>query len=188
MEHLVSRRACLLGAVVALNIDDVNSTVARLALIDALAGAAGIVLLAFAGLLLIRASLAPLTRIEDTAEAIAAGNLSERVDHPGTRTEVGRLANALNTMLGKIEAAYIARADGEARARDSEDRMRQFVADASHELRTPLAASAVTASSRPVQAIGMPLPGPAAVSIKAAKSGRCRMVPLPVSSSGSASR
>jgi two-component system OmpR family sensor kinase len=41
-------------------------------------------------------------------------------------------------MLGRIEAAYRAREEGEARARDSEDRMRRFVADASHELRTPL--------------------------------------------------
>ena len=41
-------------------------------------------------------------------------------------------------MLGRIEAAYQARADGEERALRSEDRMRQFVADASHELRTPL--------------------------------------------------
>ena len=48
------------------------------------------------------------------------------------------MAGALNTMLGRIEAAYRARAEGEARAVDSEDRMRRFVADASHELRTPL--------------------------------------------------
>jgi signal transduction histidine kinase len=41
-------------------------------------------------------------------------------------------------MLGRIEVAYRARAEGEARALRSEDRMRQFVADASHELRTPL--------------------------------------------------
>jgi two-component system OmpR family sensor kinase len=41
-------------------------------------------------------------------------------------------------MLARIEAAYRAREKGEARALDSEDRMRRFVADASHELRTPL--------------------------------------------------
>ena len=51
---------------------------------------------------------------------------------------MGRLAAALNAMLGRIEASYRAREDGEAKARDSEDRMRRFVADASHELRTPL--------------------------------------------------
>lgn len=124
--------------VVALNIDDANSTVNRLALIDTIAGAASIVMLAGVGQVLIRASLAPLTRIEGTAEAIAAGDLSQRIAHPGARTEVGRLAAALNMMLGRIETAYQARAAGETRAKDSEDRMRRFVADASHELRTPL--------------------------------------------------
>jgi two-component system OmpR family sensor kinase len=86
----------------------------------------------------VRASLAPLSRIEVTAAAIASGDLSQRIDHPSGGTEVGRLAGALDTMLGRIEVAYRARAEGEARALRSEDRMRQFVADASHELRTPL--------------------------------------------------
>ena len=99
---------------------------------------AAIVLLAGIGFPLIRASLAPLSRMEDTATAIAAGELSRRIPHPQERTEVGRLAAALNAMLGRIEASYRAREDGEAKARDSEDRMRRFVADASHELRTPL--------------------------------------------------
>jgi two-component system OmpR family sensor kinase len=73
------------------------------------------------------------------AAAIAGGDFSRRIDQPSRRTEVGRLAGVLNIMLGRIEAAYGARAAGEAQARRSEDRMRQFVADASHELRTPLA-------------------------------------------------
>ncbi len=124
--------------VAGISLDNVNSTVARLALIDTAAGAIGIALLAAVGLALVRASLAPLSRIEDTAEAIAGGDLSRRISHPSKRTEVGRLAVALNTMLGRIEAAYRAREAGEAHARDSEDRMRRFVADASHELRTPL--------------------------------------------------
>ena len=115
-----------------------SSTVGQLELADTVAGVAAIVLLAGIGLPLIRASLAPLSRIEDTAAAIAAGELSRRIPHPTERTEVGRLAAALNAMLGRIEASYRAREDGEAQARDSEDRMRRFVADASHELRTPL--------------------------------------------------
>ena len=112
--------------------------VGQLELADTVAGVAAIVLLAGIGLPLIRASLAPLSRMEDTASAIAAGELSRRIPHPQERTEVGRLATALNAMLGRIEASYRAREDGEAKARDSEDRMRRFVADASHELRTPL--------------------------------------------------
>jgi two-component system OmpR family sensor kinase len=51
---------------------------------------------------------------------------------------LGQLSSALNTMLGQIEAAFLARKASEARAVRSEERMRQFVADASHELRTPL--------------------------------------------------
>ena len=69
---------------------------------------------------------------------------SRAVTSPGAstirrgNTEVGRLAEALDVMLASIEAAYLARADGEARALRSQERMRRFIADASHELRTPL--------------------------------------------------
>jgi signal transduction histidine kinase len=125
-------------AIIAFSLDDLNNTVTRLEIADALAGAIAVAVLAGFGLPLVRASLAPLGRIEATAAAIASGDLSRRIDHPSSGTEVGRLADALDTMLGRIEAAYRARADGEARALRSEDRMRQFVADASHELRTPL--------------------------------------------------
>ena len=132
-------------AVIAISLDDVQSTVGQLEIAEAVAGAAAVALLAGIALPLIRASLSPLTKIEDTAAAIAAGDLSRRIIHPPENTEVGRLASALNAMLGRIESAYRAREDGEARALDSEaraldseDRMRRFVADASHELRTPL--------------------------------------------------
>ncbi len=124
--------------VAAFGLDDVQSTVSQLEIADTVAGVAAIVLLAGIGFPLIRASLAPLSRIEDTASAIAAGELSRRIPHPPERTEVGRLASALNARLGRIEASYRAREDGEAKARDSADRMRRFIADASHELRTPL--------------------------------------------------
>ena len=126
--------------VVATSLGDLNSTVIRLEVADAAAGAIAIALLAGIGLPLVRISLSPLARIESTAAAIAAGDLSRRIDHPPPGTEVGRLAKALNAMLGRIEAAYRAREEGEAHARDSEERMRRFVADASHELRTPLTA------------------------------------------------
>jgi two-component system, OmpR family, sensor kinase len=125
-------------AVIAFSLDNLDSTVTRLEVADAVAGVVAIVLLAGIGLPLMRISLAPLAKIGDTAAAIAAGDLSRRIDHPPHSTEVGRLADALNTMLARIEAAYRAREQGEARALDSEDRMRRFVADASHELRTPL--------------------------------------------------
>ena len=72
-------------------------------------------------------------RIEENAAAIAAGDLSRRVEPDDETTEVGRLGHALNAMLGQIEGAFAERAA-------SEERLRRFVADASHELRTPLAA------------------------------------------------
>ena len=125
-------------AVIAFSLNDLSSTVTRLEVADALAGIVAVALLAGIGVPLVRASLGPLQRIEATAAAIAAGDLSQRIDHPSTRTEVGRLASALNSMLSRIETAYQAREEGEARALSSEERMRQFVADASHELRTPL--------------------------------------------------
>jgi two-component system OmpR family sensor kinase len=124
--------------VIATSLDDLNSTVSRLEVADTLAGGVAVVLLAGVGLPLVRASLAPLRRIESTAAAIAGGDLSRRIDHPDGRTEVGRLAETLDVMLASIEAAYLARADGEAQARQSQERMRRFIADASHELRTPL--------------------------------------------------
>ena len=124
--------------VVAYSLADLDSTVTRLEIADTLAGAMAVAVLAAIGMPLVRASLSPLAAIETTAAAIADGDLARRIDHPSERTEVGRLARALDTMLATIEAAYQARASGEERARRSEARMRQFAADASHELRTPL--------------------------------------------------
>jgi two-component system OmpR family sensor kinase len=124
--------------VVAVSLDNVLPAVARLTMIDFLAGLVALVLLMISGFWLVSASLAPLRGIERTAESIAGGDLSRRVQRAPLRTEIGRLSAAFNTMLGQVEAAYRARADGEQRAQLSEERMRRFIADASHELRTPL--------------------------------------------------
>ena len=87
---------------------------------------------------MVRASLRPLVEVENTAAAIAAGDLTRRVPEADPRTEVGRLSAAFNAMVAQIEAAFRARQESESAAVASEDRMRRFVADASHELRTPL--------------------------------------------------
>ena len=95
-------------------------------------------LLAGAAYAVVRTSLRPLREVEQTAAAIAGGDLSLRVPRQDDRTEVGRLALAFNSMLGRIETAFGAQQESEAQARESEGRMRRFVGDASHELRTPL--------------------------------------------------
>jgi two-component system OmpR family sensor kinase len=124
--------------VVAESLGQVDSTVSHLLLIDVIVSLAVLALLAGVGYLVVRSSLRPLVEVEETAEAIAAGDLSRRVPDRDPNTEVGRLARALNGMLAQIELAFHAREASERAARASEDRMRRFVADASHELRTPL--------------------------------------------------
>ena len=126
--------------VVGENLGTVNQTLAWLAKIDLLVSTIIVVALAVVGVAIVRASLRPLRDIEKTARAIAAGDLSRRVPDQDPHTEVGQLGRSLNTMLAQIETSFDARTRSEAAARRSEERMRQFVADASHELRTPLTA------------------------------------------------
>jgi signal transduction histidine kinase len=115
-----------------------QAVIARLVTIEVVVGLIVLVLLGAAGYLLVRNSLRPLVSVEQTAQAIAAGDLSRRVPEGSQRTEVGRLSEALNGMLTRIESSFRAQQSSEAQARASEERMRRFVADASHELRTPL--------------------------------------------------
>ena len=53
-------------------------------------------------------SFRPLARVEKTAAAIAAGDLSRRVEVENPGTEVGRLGSSLNAMLAHIETAFAA--------------------------------------------------------------------------------
>jgi len=81
---------------------------------------------------LIGRGLAPLRRMASTADLISrSGDLAARMPDAGDQQETGRLAAAINTMLGRIQQAFGARLR-------SEEKVRQFAADASHELRTPL--------------------------------------------------
>ena len=123
-------RAMLL---VATSLSDVDSTLRRLLWIEMLSTALVLGGVAALGSWLVRLGLRPLDAIGETAAAIAAGDLSQRVERAEEQTEVGRLGLALNAMLARIEAAFRAQAA-------SERKLRRFVADASHELRTPLAA------------------------------------------------
>jgi two-component system OmpR family sensor kinase len=123
---------------VATSLAEESNTVARLKWVEIIVGAVVLAILAFVGYIVVRRSLKPLVEVEATAEAIAAGDLTQRVPERDPRTEVGRLSRALNGMLVQIESAFRDRQASEAAARGSEERMRRFVADASHELRTPL--------------------------------------------------
>ncbi|PYY40738.1 MULTISPECIES: cell wall metabolism sensor histidine kinase WalK [unclassified Curtobacterium] len=87
----------------------------------------------------VRRALRPLDRVAETASAVAEMPLERsdalvgvRVPDADPATEVGRVGTAFNRMLGHIAGAMQAR-------ERSEQKVRQFVADASHELRTPLA-------------------------------------------------
>jgi two-component system OmpR family sensor kinase len=124
----------------ATSLHDVYSTLHRLLRIELLATLAVLGAIAGVGLWVVRLGLRPLREIEATAATIAAGDLSQRVERAEPKTEVGRLGLSLNAMLAQIEAAFKARQASEQKARRSEQKQRQFVADASHELRTPLAA------------------------------------------------
>jgi two-component system OmpR family sensor kinase len=118
--------------VVAVPYTDIEGTLDQLLGVEALVIGGVLVALAAAASWLVRLGLRPLDRIGATAGAIAAGDLSHRVEPAEPRTEVGRLGLALNAMLARLEQAFAER-------RASEERLRRFLADASHELRTPLA-------------------------------------------------
>jgi two-component system, OmpR family, sensor kinase len=117
--------------VVAVPTTEVSAALRRLLLIEGSAGLGLLALLAAGAWVLLRRGLRPLETMASSARSISAGNLSERVSPSEGRSEVGQLGLALNTMLGELESAFAERDR-------TEQRLRQFLADASHELRTPL--------------------------------------------------
>ena len=129
------------GIVVGLPLADVTATVTQLVIVTVLVTIAGLVVAALLGTVLIRLALRPLDRVVATATRVTRLQLdrgdvalAERVPDADTdpRTEVGRVGASLNKLLGHVASALTAR-------QASENKVRQFVADASHELRTPLA-------------------------------------------------
>lgn len=77
------------------------------------------------GWLLAGRMLAPLTRITDATRKATTGALSHRIRLPGRKDEFRELADAFDTMLGRLETQVA--------------EQQRFAANASHELRTPLA-------------------------------------------------
>ncbi len=122
-----------------LPLSGVAATVERLGLIELIVFGAALLVIGVAGAGWVRLSLRPLGRMAATAAEVAelplaSGEveLPHRVPDADRRTEVGKLGEAFNRMLGHVESSL-------AKRQASEARLRRFVADASHELRTPLA-------------------------------------------------
>jgi heavy metal sensor kinase len=90
-----------------------------------------VVLASLLGYWLSGRSLAPVTRIIETAERIGVQNLSRRLEVPRAQDELRRLTETLNAMLERIESSF--------------KRITQFTADASHDLRTPVSVIRTTA-------------------------------------------
>ena len=110
--------------VVALPLDEVDSSISRLELTVGLTTALAAALIAVTFWWVERLGLRPIRQLTTTADAITAGDRDQRAPRVDSTTEAGRLARAVNIMLDERDA--------------NEDRRRRFVADASHELRTPL--------------------------------------------------
>ena len=128
--------------VIGLPLTDVNETLWQVGFILGGVALAGILVAGAAGAITIRRTMQPLDRLAATATRVSELQLdrgevalSERVPEADTdpNTEVGKVGSALNKMLEHVSNALSSR-------HASENRVRQFVADASHELRTPLAA------------------------------------------------
>ena len=127
--------------VVGISRAEVAATIGQMWTTIALLTLGGLILLAAATAWTIRAGLAPLRAVADTAARVSRlpldhgeVSISERVPsrEADPRTEIGRVGEALNTLIDHVAASLTAR-------QRNEERMRRFVADASHELRTPLA-------------------------------------------------
>lgn len=86
------------------------------------AGVLGVTLLI--GSWLVTRALRPLRDIGATAQKIATGDLSQRINTRDTDSELGELAAVLNSTFSRLDAAFAQQA--------------RFTADAAHELRTPV--------------------------------------------------
>ena len=123
--------------VTGLSTAEVDRTLGRLVVLESVIGGAAIVVAVVATSWGVRRSLRHLYQVTDTAREVAAElspegrGLDRRVPVTEEGTEVAQLAESMNTLLGAVETQFAARLE-------SEQRMRQFLADASHELRTPL--------------------------------------------------
>jgi two-component system OmpR family sensor kinase len=127
--------------IIGLPLTEVQYTIAQFRVVVIVISALGVIVAAVASFFIVSLALRPLRRVAATATQVASlpldrgeVSLAVRVPEEDTdpRTEVGQVGAAFNGMLGHVDAALRSR-------QASENKVRQFVADASHELRTPLA-------------------------------------------------
>ncbi len=109
---------------VGLDRNDLDQTLAELAVALLLLVPVATLIAVTGGYLLSRPVLQPLSRMALLAETIGERDLHERFRLDLPDDEVGRLARTFNDMLSRIESAF--------------DRQRRFTSDAAHELRTPI--------------------------------------------------
>ncbi|MEJ0038197.1 MAG: ATP-binding protein [Gammaproteobacteria bacterium] len=109
---------------VAGSLDDVNRVVRSATLLLVGMGIALVVAVGLAGTLLTQRAFQAIDDVVDHARRIGESNFAERLPHPGTRDEIGKLVDTLNAMLERLERGF--------------ESQRRFTADASHELRSPL--------------------------------------------------
>lgn len=100
--------------------EEANRFLLKLAGIAAVAFAIGLTVTGW----IVDRSLRPIQSIAESAERVAAGKLSERIEIREPESELGKLSSVLNTTFTRLEASF--------------EQQKRFVADASHELRTPL--------------------------------------------------
>lgn len=120
----VRGRPGLLAVQVAGSLDDVNQVVNSAGVLFLALGVALLLAVSAAGALLTRGVFRSIDDVVQQARRIGAAHRDERLPHPGTRDEIGRLVDTLNDMLARLT--------------DSVAAQRRFTADASHELRSPM--------------------------------------------------
>jgi signal transduction histidine kinase len=111
--------------VIARSLRERRDSLHRLAREFLLSGPLALLLAIGAGYGLAAAALRPVEAMRRRAAAVTADTPGQRLPVPKGHDEISRLAETLNDMLDRLEAAF--------------EHERRFLADASHELRTPLA-------------------------------------------------
>jgi len=124
--------------VVGLDLGGIGRAVGRLVVTGLAVSGAVVLVVACLGAVVTRAILRPVTRVEETLAAVAAGELSRRVPEPHGATDAARLARSLNAMLSQIEQSFSALAESATAARRPSARICRIIADAGHRLRKPL--------------------------------------------------